>query len=124
MMLAQSSCVAEWMRMDRLTHKDLVAIVTGGNRGLGRVMAEALVAAGAKVLITGRDKAELEATVARSDSRIAAIAADVTAEDAPRRIVGAALEAFGSVDILVNNAGVTLELLRRLQGGPPPSLTN
>jgi NAD(P)-dependent dehydrogenase (short-subunit alcohol dehydrogenase family) len=110
--------------MDRLTHKDLVAIVTGGNRGLGRVMAEALVAAGAKVLITGRDKIELESTVAGSDSRIAAIAIDVTADDAPRSIVAAALEAFGGVDILVNNAGITLELLRRLQGGQPPSLMN
>src|SRR5262249_9603180 len=110
--------------MDRLTHKDLVAIVTGGNRGLGRVMAEALVAAGAKVLITGRDKVELEATVARGAGRIAAIAVDVTADDAPRRIVAAALEAFGGVDILVNNAGGTLELLRRLQGGQPPSLMN
>jgi len=112
------------MGMDRLTHKDLVAIVTGGNRGLGRAMAEALVAAGAKVLITGRDKVELEATAARSDGRIAAIVVDVTAEDAPRKIVAATLEAFGVVDILVNNAGVTLELLRRLQGGQPPSLMN
>jgi NAD(P)-dependent dehydrogenase (short-subunit alcohol dehydrogenase family) len=92
--------------MDRLTHKDLVAIVTGGNRGLGRVMAEALVAAGAKVVITGRDKIELESTVAQGDGRIAAIAIDVTADDAPRRIVAAALEAFGGVDILVNNAGI------------------
>jgi len=106
------------------THKDLAAIVTGGNRGLGRVMAEALVAAGAKVLITGRDDVELGLTVARSDGRIAAIAVDVTRDDAPRRIVGAALEAFGGVDILVNNAGITLELLRRLEGGQPPSLMN
>jgi len=110
--------------MDRLTHKDLVAIVTGGNRGLGRVMAEALVAAGAKVLITGRDKVELEATAAQSSGRIEGIAVDVTADDAPRRIVAAALEAFGGIDILVNNAGITLELLRRLQGGQPPALMN
>jgi 3-oxoacyl-[acyl-carrier protein] reductase len=87
-------------------------------------MAEALVAAGAKVVITGRDKIELDSTVAQGGGRIAAIAIDVTADDAPRRIVAAALEAFGGVDILVNNAGVTLELLRRLQGGQPPSLMN
>jgi 3-oxoacyl-[acyl-carrier protein] reductase len=110
--------------MDRLTHKDLVAIVTGGNRGLGRVMAEALTAAGAKVLITGRDTVELDSTVARGDGRIAAIALDVTADDAPRRIVAAALEAFGGIDILVNNAGANLQILRRLQGGQPPSLMN
>jgi NAD(P)-dependent dehydrogenase (short-subunit alcohol dehydrogenase family) len=77
--------------MDRLTHKDLVAIVTGGNRGLGRVMAEALVGAGAKVLITGRDKTELDSVVAQVDGQIAGVAVDVTADDAPRRIVAAAL---------------------------------
>jgi NAD(P)-dependent dehydrogenase (short-subunit alcohol dehydrogenase family) len=108
--------------MNKQTHKNLVAVVTGGNRGLGRVMAEALVGAGAKVLITGRDETELNATIAQSGVLMAGIAVDVTADDAPRKIVAAALDAFGGIDILVNNAGITLELLRRLRGDPSASL--
>jgi NAD(P)-dependent dehydrogenase (short-subunit alcohol dehydrogenase family) len=110
--------------MSEQTHKDLVAIVTGGNRGLGKIMAEALVAAGAKVLITGRDEAELSATIAGNGGKMAGIAADLTADDAPRKIVAAALDKFGGIDILVNNAGITIELLRRLNGGQPPSTMN
>src|SRR4051812_26953497 len=110
--------------MVRQTHAGKVAVVTGGNRGLGRVMAEALAAAGARVLITGRDEAELQSTASASDGRIAALAVDVTGDGAASRIVKSAIERFGGLDILVNNAGITVELLRRQQSKEAPTVAN
>jgi len=84
-----------------------VAIVTGGGRGLGRAMTLGLAKAGAAVIATAaRERGELESlSVAASDSRIAAVIADVTREDDCARVVASALERFGRLDILVNNAG-------------------
>ncbi len=86
------------------------AIVTGGGRGLGQVMARALVEQGANVMITGaRATAEIEQTAGElSDlggGRCIGMAADVSDPAACERVVHAAQEAFGSVDVLVNNAG-------------------
>jgi gluconate 5-dehydrogenase len=84
------------------------ALVTGGSRGLGLQIAEALGEAGAKVMLTSRKAADLEEAVAQLSQRgidarwIAANAAD--ADDA-RRVCHETLERLGPVDILVNNAG-------------------
>ncbi|MDO9487392.1 MAG: SDR family oxidoreductase, partial [Sphingomonadaceae bacterium] len=98
--------------MYRPTHPSLVdrvVIVTGGGRGLGRVMALALVQAGAKVVVTGaRSTRELDATVA--DGRllgrgsIDGLVADVSDRAACDEVVRFATDRFGPVEVLVNNA--------------------
>ncbi|MBL8352502.1 MAG: SDR family oxidoreductase [Burkholderiaceae bacterium] len=85
-----------------------VALVTGGSRGLGLQIAEALGEAGAKVMLTSRKAADLEEAVAELSQRgIDArwIAADAANPDEARRVCRETLERLGPVDILVNNAG-------------------
>ena len=85
-----------------------VAIVTGASSGIGFGCATKLAEAGMAVLGTGRDEdrlAELEKAIGDPD-RVATIAVDLTADDAPRRIVDAAVQRWGHIDFLVNNAGV------------------
>jgi NAD(P)-dependent dehydrogenase (short-subunit alcohol dehydrogenase family) len=86
------------------------AIVTGGSRGLGLQIAEALGELGAEVMLTARKADELDAAVARLRARgiaAGAIASDQSRPDEIGRFVDAALERLGHVDILVNNAGAT-----------------
>jgi len=83
--------------------KDRVAIVTGGGRGIGRAIAEALAAEGARVVVTAaREQREIEAVAAKIGG--AAVLADVASRDAVQRLVDAVLSQFGRIDILVNNA--------------------
>ncbi|MDC8784003.1 SDR family oxidoreductase [Roseateles koreensis] len=87
-----------------------VALVTGGSRGLGLQIAEALGDAGAKVMLTSRKAADLEQAVAHLQDRgIDArwIAADAADEVQARRVVTETLERLGQIDILVNNAGAS-----------------
>jgi gluconate 5-dehydrogenase len=86
------------------------ALVTGGSRGLGLQIAEALGEAGARVLLSARKAPELEEGVATLRAR--GIEADWIAADASRpeeiaRLAAQAIERLGQVDILVNNAGAT-----------------
>ncbi len=88
-----------------------VAIVTGGTRGIGLAIAQALLAGGAHVVVASRKQEAVDAAVAtlaaesaRSD-RIAGIAAHVGRRDDAERLVIFATETFGLVDVLVNNAG-------------------
>lgn len=79
------------------------ALVTGGSRGIGRAIAAALVRSGARVTVMGRDRASLEAVVARGDAHALAVA-DVTDRAALQAAVAeAAREA--PFDVLVANAG-------------------
>ncbi|MFM6931073.1 MAG: SDR family NAD(P)-dependent oxidoreductase [Novosphingobium sp.] len=85
-----------------------VAIITGAGSGIGLETAKMLAAAGTAVVGVGRDPgklATLEAAIGNPDL-VATISVDVTADDAPGRIIGLALERFGRIDYLVNNAGV------------------
>jgi 3-oxoacyl-[acyl-carrier protein] reductase len=82
-----------------------VALVTAASRGLGRGAALALSHEGAKVAICARDPERLEAAAAELPGEVLAIPADVTASDAPARLVEATVARFGSLDILVANAG-------------------
>jgi NAD(P)-dependent dehydrogenase (short-subunit alcohol dehydrogenase family) len=88
------------------------ALVTGGTRGLGRVMAEALAEAGASVCITSRSidaaRTATEEIAATSGARVEGIEAEVTTADGVNRLVDVAHRDFGHVDILVNNAGVNI----------------
>jgi len=86
------------------------ALVTGGSRGLGLQIAEALGEAGARVVISARKTSELEAAVALLGERgVQAdwIAADCSQPAEVQRLADAAIGKLGHVDILVNNAGAT-----------------
>ena len=83
---------------------DKIALVTGGSAGIGRAIAESLIGAGAKVAITGRDRAKLERTAEAIGAH--AIQADVAQEADVERTYQELLAAFGDLDMLINNAGV------------------
>ncbi|RUL94358.1 SDR family NAD(P)-dependent oxidoreductase [Verrucosispora sp. FIM060022] len=80
-------------------------VVTGAGTGIGRATARGFSADGAQVLAVGRRGAPL-ADTATGHPLIAPLAVDVTAADAPRRVVNAALDRYGRLDVLVNNAGI------------------
>lgn len=85
------------------------AVITGGGRGIGAVIARAFAREGAKVLLASRTRAELEATAAQIEQAGGAVRyaqADVSDRLDATRIVETALAAYGRVDILVNGAGV------------------
>ncbi len=87
-----------------------VALVTGGGRGIGKTIAEALAEAGARVVITGRRTDWLTGAAEEFTTRgfaCLAVTADVTQPDDVARATQAALDAYGQIDILVNNAGQT-----------------
>jgi gluconate 5-dehydrogenase len=86
------------------TVDDRVALITGGNSGIGRAIAVALARAGASVIIVGRDEATLAATV----EQIGGDARHLSVDLADRAAVGRLVEQVPSVDILVNSAGVNV----------------
>ncbi len=85
---------------------DRVAVVTGGGRGLGRAMAAGLAAAGARVLICGRDRTTLDTAAAEIGGDILTVAADVSREDDVLAVRDAAMARWGAIHVLVCNAGV------------------
>ena len=90
---------------------DKVAVVTGGTRGIGYSIAQALLREGARVFICGREGATLKAALGSlgkglEPGRVDGTAADVSRFDDCRRLIQAAAQRFGGLDILVNNAGV------------------
>ncbi|MCJ2177615.1 SDR family NAD(P)-dependent oxidoreductase [Novosphingobium album (ex Hu et al. 2023)] len=84
-----------------------VAIVTGAAGGIGEACVRALGAKGVKVLGTGRNAGKLQALkdALAGVMEFDFVAADATADDAPKAIVQGAVDKFGRLDILVNNAG-------------------
>ena len=93
------------------TFKGQVAIVTGGGRGVGRGIALALAAEGARLVVAGRTEGKLLQTVAEIERRggtATAVVCDVMIAADIERCVRAAVDAFGRLDILVNNAGIVI----------------
>ncbi len=90
--------------MARLDRK--VALVTGGARGMGEAIARALVAEGAKVVISDVLDAEGQALADEIGSSAAYVHLDVTQPDAWEAAVATATKSFGKLDVLVNNAGI------------------
>jgi len=82
-----------------------VALVTGGNGGIGLGMARGLAACGARVVIAARDEAKNAAALATLGEPAIAVHADLTAPGAAERLMARVLDAAGRLDILVNNAG-------------------
>lgn len=97
---------------------DRIALVTGGNGGIGRGIALGLARAGADVVVAARDEGKTTAVVseiAALGRRCLGVRCDVRDRDDIARAVEAALAEFGTLSILVNNAGIA-------RGGPPESI--
>lgn len=86
------------------------AIVTGGSKGIGYSVAEALAGAGANVLICARHRGEVEEAAERltrsGGGRVVGATCDMRVHEQVRALVDRAVEEFGGLDILINNAGV------------------
>lgn len=96
------------MILDRFRLDGKVAVVTGGNRGLGLGMATALAEAGADIVSIQHSAhaAVLEKRVSAAGQRLLPLALDISATTAAQEALDAALSFFGHIDILINNAGV------------------
>jgi 3-oxoacyl-[acyl-carrier protein] reductase len=96
-----------------------VALVTGGTRGIGRAIVEALLDDGATVVFTGRDAAKVEKAVAELEGRagtVVGLAAEMGRAEDVLRIVTETDKRFDRIDLLVNNAGITKDgLLVRMK---------
>ena len=93
--------------MNRLEGK--VAIVTGGNAGIGEAVAKRFAEEGAAVVITGRRQAELDRVMSgirHNNGKGLAVAGSVTDELHVRDVMQRTLDSFGRIDILINNAGI------------------
>jgi NAD(P)-dependent dehydrogenase (short-subunit alcohol dehydrogenase family) len=94
--------------MDKFSLSGRVAVVTGTSSGLGVTIATTLAEAGAAVVLAARrpDRLRLLADKLTADGhRALAVRVDITDEDDCRRLISAAVAAFGRLDVLVNNAG-------------------
>jgi dehydrogenase/reductase SDR family protein 7B len=94
--------------------KDKVVIITGGSSGIGKALAVEFGSKGSKILITGRNKPELDLAVKEISDRgitIYGFQADVSREDDNKKMAAAAIEQFGTIDILINNAGISMRAL-------------
>lgn len=81
-------------------------LVTGSSNGIGRAMAERLVAEGAKVVVHGRDRDEVEGVCRTLGAQAAPATGDLADLATPQALVDATVAAFGRIDGLVNNAGI------------------
>jgi NAD(P)-dependent dehydrogenase (short-subunit alcohol dehydrogenase family) len=80
-------------------------LITGSSRGLGRALAESVLAAGEKLVATARDVSQLEDLPRRFGDAVRLVPLDVTDPGAATNAVDAAVSGFGRLDVLVNNAG-------------------
>ena len=99
--------------MGRLKGK--VAIITGGNSGVGAETALLFAKEGAKVVITARREAQLievANNIREIGGDVITVVSDVSKADDAKKIISKTIEAFGKIDILVNNAGVLEEGLK------------
>jgi dehydrogenase/reductase SDR family member 7B len=94
--------------------KDKVVLITGATSGIGKALAFAFGAAGAAVVITGRNEQNLEQTAQelnRQNIKHLAVRADVSQEADCVRMVNETVQQFGKLDILVNNAGLSMRAM-------------
>ena len=93
--------------------KDKVVIVTGASRGIGRVVAEAFLDHGSRVVFVARSPDMVERIRQQPAERALAIQCDVAVPGAAERIRDATIGKFGRIDVLINNAAIAL-----LEGDP------
>lgn len=99
--------------MNRLEGK--VAVITGGNSGVGAATAKMFAAEGAKVVITARREAALEKVaeeIKAAGGEVYAVTTDISKPEDPERLMDLVMQKYGKIDILVNNAGVLEEGLK------------
>src|ERR1700740_1805698 len=99
------------MKSELFELKGKVAIVTGGNGGIGLGMARGLADAGADIAVVGRNEAKSLSAVAHRKPRgvrAIAVATDVTDKDAVTAMIARVNIELGRIDILVNNAGMSI----------------
>lgn len=89
--------------------KNKVAVITGGSAGIGLATAQEFVAQGARVIITGRNQATLDAAVEKLGEQAIGIRADAASIQDTEALVAQVQETFGKVDVLLVNAGVALQ---------------
>jgi len=85
-----------------------VAAVTGSSRGIGRAIAAAYLAEGARVVVNSRDPATAAAAARELGGEAVGVGADVSRPEGAQALVAAALESFGRLDVMVANAGVNI----------------
>ena len=93
--------------MDRLKGK--VAVITGGNSGVGEATAKLFASEGATVVITARREAALEKVaeeIRAAGGEVYAVATDISKLEDPEKLMDLVMNKYGKVDILVNNAGI------------------
>ena len=101
--------------MNRL--QDKVAIITGGNSGVGAATALKFAREGAKVVITARREApllEVAEKIRAIGGEVLPVVSDISKAEDAKKVVDATLAAFGKIDILINNAGVLDEGLKAI----------
>ncbi|MBS1506881.1 MAG: SDR family oxidoreductase [Bacteroidetes bacterium] len=94
--------------------KDKVVIITGGSSGIGKALAEVFGKNGSKILITGRNKSDLDAAVGELKAKqiqVSGFVADVSRQEDNTRMADEAIRLYGAIDILINNAGISMRAL-------------
>ena len=94
--------------------KDKVVIITGGSSGIGKALAEEFGKHGSKILITGRNKEDLDQAVrelVQQGIEVGGFQSDVSKEEDNKKMTAEALRLYGRIDILINNAGISMRAL-------------
>ncbi len=89
--------------------QDKVAIVTGGDRGIGKAIALAFASEGAAVVVAARNLSQLEEVareIGSKQGKVLAVPTDLAVEEQIRRLMQRTVEQFGRIDVLVNNGGI------------------
>ena len=90
--------------------KDKIVVITGGSSGIGKALAGAALAGGAKVAVCARDADKLQSAFIKSD-HLFCFKADVSVETDCKAFIDAVVNHWGGVDVLINNAGISMRAL-------------